>query len=67
MLAHPPDGQFWPKEYRHWNLQYDPASLGRPAWNAGRMAGIWKPFKQRQIWAVRISSIGKDGCATGAF
>jgi len=34
--------------------QYDPAALGRPAWNAGRKVGIKKPLKQRQIWAIRF-------------
>nr|WP_249116649.1 hypothetical protein [Ciceribacter sp. L1K23] len=32
--------------------QYDPAALGRPAWNAGKQVGVKKPLKQRQIWAV---------------
>ena len=32
--------------------QYDPAALGRPAWNAGRKVGVKKPLKQRQIWAI---------------
>ncbi|MBG6148483.1 site-specific recombinase XerC [Labrenzia sp. EL_208] len=34
--------------------QYDPAALGRPAWNAGRKVGAKKPLKQRQIWAIRF-------------
>ena len=34
--------------------QYDPAALGRPAWNAGRMVGAKKPLKQHQIWAIRF-------------
>lgn len=34
--------------------QYDPAALGRPAWNAGKQVGVKKPLKQRQIWAVRF-------------
>lgn len=34
--------------------QYDPRSLGRPAWNAGRKVGVTKPLKQRQIWAIRF-------------
>jgi len=34
--------------------QYDPAALGRPAWNAGRQVGVKKPLKQRQIWAIRF-------------
>lgn len=33
---------------------YDPAALGRPAWNAGKQVGVKKPLKQRQIWAVRF-------------
>ncbi len=32
--------------------QYDPAALGRPAWNGGRM--VKKPLKQRQIWEIRF-------------
>jgi hypothetical protein len=34
--------------------KYDPAALGRPAWNAGLKVGIKKPLKQRQIWAIRF-------------
>ncbi len=34
--------------------QYDPAALGRPAWNAGRQVGVKEPLKQRQIWAIRF-------------
>ncbi|MEX0343304.1 MAG: tyrosine-type recombinase/integrase [Rhizobiaceae bacterium] len=34
--------------------QFDPAALGRPAWNAGRKVGVKKPLKQRQIWAIRF-------------
>jgi integrase len=34
--------------------QYDPAALGRPAWNAGKQVGVKRPLKQRQIWAVRF-------------
>jgi hypothetical protein len=34
--------------------QFDPAALGRPAWNAGRMVGVKKPLKQREIWAIRF-------------
>ena len=34
--------------------QYDPAALGRPAWNAGKQVGAKKPLKQRQVWAVRF-------------
>jgi site-specific recombinase XerC len=34
--------------------QYDPAALGRSAWNAGRQVGVKKPLKQRQIWAIRF-------------
>lgn len=34
--------------------QYDPAALGRPAWNAGQQVGVKKPLKQRQIRAVRF-------------
>lgn len=34
--------------------RYDPAALGRPAWNTGRKVGVKKPLKQRQIWAIRF-------------
>lgn len=34
--------------------QYDPAALGGPAWNVGRMVGVKKPLNQRQIWAIRF-------------
>jgi len=34
--------------------QYDPAALGRQAWNARREVGVKKPLKQRQIWAIRF-------------
>lgn len=34
--------------------QYDPAAMGRPAWNVGRKVGVNKPLKQRQIWAIRF-------------
>lgn len=34
--------------------QYDPAALGKPAWNAGKQVGVKKPLKQRQILAVRF-------------
>lgn len=34
--------------------QYDPAALGRPAWNASRKVGVKKLLKQRQIWAIRF-------------
>ena len=34
--------------------KYDPAALGRPAWNAGQKVGVKKPLKQRQIWAIRF-------------
>lgn len=39
--------------------QYEPAALGRPAWNARKQVGVKKPLKQRQIWAVRFFL---DGC-----
>ncbi len=42
--------------------QYDPAALGRPAWNVGRKVGIKKPLKQRQIWAIRFF-LDKEGHA----
>ena len=34
--------------------QYDPAGLGRPAWNAGRKVGAKRALKLRQIWAIRF-------------
>ncbi|MCM2291936.1 tyrosine-type recombinase/integrase [Allorhizobium sp. BGMRC 0089] len=34
--------------------QYDPVAMGRPAWNEGKLVGVKKPLKQRQIWAVRF-------------
>lgn len=34
--------------------QYDPPSLGRPAWNAGRTVGVKKPLKQKHIWQIRF-------------
>jgi hypothetical protein len=34
--------------------QYDPAAMGRPAWNAGKQVGVKTPLKQRPIWAVRF-------------
>lgn len=34
--------------------QYDPAAMGRPAWNAGKQVGVKRPLKQRQIWAIRF-------------
>jgi len=34
--------------------QYDPAGLGRPAWNAGRKVGAKRALKPRQIWAIRF-------------
>ena len=34
--------------------QYDPAALGRPAWNADRKVGAKKSLKRRQIWAIRF-------------
>lgn len=40
--------------------QYDPAAVGRPAWNAGREVGVKKPLKQRQIWASRFL-LGREG------
>ncbi|SFJ28481.1 hypothetical protein SAMN04515648_3422 [Phyllobacterium sp. CL33Tsu] len=34
--------------------QYDPNTLGPPAWNPGQKVGVKKPLKQRQIWAIRF-------------
>lgn len=34
--------------------QYDPATQGRAAWNAGKTVGTKRPFTQKQIWAMRF-------------
>lgn len=34
--------------------QFDPAGLGRPAWNAGKKVGAKRALKPRQIWAIRF-------------
>ncbi len=34
--------------------QYDPATQGRAAWNAGMSVGTKRPFTQKQIWAIRF-------------
>src|SRR6185312_934590 len=34
--------------------QYDHASKGRTAWNAGKTVGTKRPFTQKQIWAIRF-------------
>lgn len=34
--------------------QYDPAAMGRSAWNVGRKVGVKKPLKQRQFRAIRF-------------
>ena len=34
--------------------QYDPATQGRAAWNAGKTVGTKQPFTQKQIWAIRF-------------
>lgn len=34
--------------------QYDLASQGRPAWNAGKTVGTKRPLTQKQIWAIRF-------------
>jgi hypothetical protein len=34
--------------------QYDAAAQQRPAWNAGRKAGVKRALKLRQIWAIRF-------------
>lgn len=44
--------------------QYDPAALGRPAWNAGRKVGVTKPLKQRQIGAIRFFLVERGACET---
>jgi site-specific recombinase XerC len=34
--------------------QYDPAGLGRPAWNAGKKVGAKRALKVRQIWSIHF-------------
>ncbi len=34
--------------------EFDPASKGRPAWNAGRKLGTKRPLKPQQVWAIRF-------------
>ena len=34
--------------------QYDPATAGRPAWNAGRQVGAKRALKVKQIWSIRF-------------
>ena len=45
--------------------QYDPAALGRRAWNAGWKVGVKKPLKQRQIWAIRFFLDREGACEAG--
>jgi site-specific recombinase XerC len=33
---------------------YDPATRGRPAWNAGRKLGAKRALKPQQVWAIRF-------------
>lgn len=33
---------------------HDPASKGRPAWNAGRKLGAKRALKPQQVWAIRF-------------
>ena len=44
--------------------QFDDASRGRAAWNAGKKVGTKRPFTQKQIWAIRFSSIARDAFGT---
>ena len=34
--------------------EFDPASKGRQAWNAGRKLGTKRPLKPQQVWAIRF-------------
>ena len=34
--------------------QFDPATQGRTAWNAGKTVGTKRPLTQKQIWAIRF-------------
>ncbi len=34
--------------------EFDPATQGRAAWNAGRTVGTKRPLTQKQIWAIRF-------------
>ncbi|WIJ26413.1 tyrosine-type recombinase/integrase [Devosia sp. RR2S18] len=34
--------------------QYDPAAVGRTAWNAGKQVGAKRALKIRQIWSIRF-------------
>jgi hypothetical protein len=34
--------------------QYDAATHGRAAWNAGKTVGTKRPLTQKQIWAIRF-------------
>jgi integrase len=34
--------------------QFDPASRGRRAWNAGRLVGAKRALKPQQVWAIRF-------------
>lgn len=52
--VHSPSGQCGRRRTKMGISQYDPAALGKPAWNAGKQVGVKKPLKQRQIWAVRF-------------
>ena len=34
--------------------EFDPATEGRAAWNAGKTVGTKRPLTQKQIWAIRF-------------
>lgn len=34
--------------------QYDPGSVGKPAWNAGKQVGAKRALKVKQIWSIRF-------------
>ena len=34
--------------------EFDPATEGRAAWNAGKAVGTKRPLTQKQIWAIRF-------------
>ena len=34
--------------------QFDPAAVGRPAWNAGQQVGAKRTLSVQQIWSIRF-------------
>lgn len=35
--------------------QYDPGSIGKSAWNAGKQVGAKRALKIKQIWSIRFA------------